>query len=326
MWSSRLFWKLFVSYNLLNMAATLTFVVIVSGWQQAQVVEQIRQRLHDSAALVRSDVLELLPGGRTEDLQWHVRALGEQIDTRITLVAMDGEVLADSTKSNILMVSEMENHKDRLELLQAAAFGHGTSERISSTVGEPMLYVALRGGVEDVPMGFVRTALPMTEIRAQVYAIQRLIWIVAGVVSLAVVALTYFVSAGVARPVTSLTLAVEAIAAGDYRHPLFVHTNDEIGVLAKSFHRMSDRLEAREAQLRESSQRLSTVLEGMVEGVVALDANERIVLANSAAGRLLGFSPREAVGEPLLNVVRNHAMHAALANSMVSRLGNWKLN
>ena len=314
MWSSRLFWKLFVSYTLLNLVATLTFVVIVSGWQQEQVVEQIRQRLRDSAAMVRSDVLDLLPVGKTQELQSHVYMLGEQIDTRITLVAMDGDVLADSTKDNVLMVTEMENHKDRVELVQAAAYGHGTSERTSPTVGEPMLYVALRADVEDTAVGFVRTALPMTRIRSHVSAIQRLIWLVAGVVSLAVVALTYFVSAGVARPVTSLTLAAEAIAAGDYRHPLFVHTNDEIGVLAKSFHRMSDQLEAREAQLRESSQRLTTVLEGMVERVVALDDNERIVLANSAAGRLLGFSPGEAEGEPLLNVVRNHAMHEALAN------------
>ena len=91
MWSSRLFWKLFVSYTLLNLVATLTFVVIVSGWQQEQVVEQIRQRLRDSAAMVRSDVLDLLPVGKTQELQSHVYMLGEQIDTRITLVAMDGD-------------------------------------------------------------------------------------------------------------------------------------------------------------------------------------------------------------------------------------------
>ncbi len=36
MWSSRLFWKLFLSYAVLNLAATVTFVVIVSGWQQDQ--------------------------------------------------------------------------------------------------------------------------------------------------------------------------------------------------------------------------------------------------------------------------------------------------
>jgi NDP-sugar pyrophosphorylase family protein len=96
MWSFRLFWKLFITYATLNLTATVTFVVILSGWQQDQVIEQIKHRLHDSAALVRSDVRELLPRGRTEQLQAHVRRLGEEIDTRITVVAMNGDVLADS--------------------------------------------------------------------------------------------------------------------------------------------------------------------------------------------------------------------------------------
>ena len=34
----------------------------------------------------------VLPDGRTELLQAHVRRLGEEVDTRITLVAMNGEV------------------------------------------------------------------------------------------------------------------------------------------------------------------------------------------------------------------------------------------
>ena len=313
MWSSRLFWKLFVSYTVLNLAATVTFVVIVSGWQQDQVIEQIRQRLHDSAALIRSDLSDMMPTGRTDSLQAKVHLLGREIDTRITLVTMDGQVLADSTKVDLSAVAQMENHKDRLELVRAAAQGHGTSERVSPTIGEPMLYVALRVDRNGGPEGFVRTALPMTAVRTQVAALQRLIWLVATLVSLGVVALTYFVAARVARPVSSLTQAAEAIAAGDYRQPVYVASDDEIGTLAKSFSRMSDQLAAREAQLRESSRRLVTVLEGMVEGVIALDDRERIVLANAAAGRLLGFSPSEAEGKPLLNVARNHLIHEALA-------------
>ena len=49
---------MFASFTILNLVATATFVVIVSGWQQDQVTEQIRQHLYDSAALVRSAVAE----------------------------------------------------------------------------------------------------------------------------------------------------------------------------------------------------------------------------------------------------------------------------
>lgn len=319
MWSSRLFWKLFVSYALLNLAATVTFVLIVSGWQQDLVIEQVRQRLHDSAVLVRSQLEELLPEGRSEKLQSQVRRLGNEIDTRITLVSMDGVVLADSKREGLAQVAEMENHKGRLELVHAATRGYGTSQRISPTLGEPMIYVALRAGDKDSPAGLVRTALPMTEIQGRVGAIQRLIWVVALSVSVGVVVLSYLVAARMVQPVRTLTEAAEAIAAGDYQHHVYLTAEDEIGTLARTFNRMNDQLSAREAELRESSQHLTSVLEGMAEGVLALDDQQGIVLANAAAGRMLEFSPASVVGRNLLEVVRNHALHQAVTEASLEQ-------
>ena len=313
MWSSRLFWKLFASFAVLNLVATITFVVIVSGWQKEQVIEQIKQRLHDSAVLVRSDVADLLPGGVNEQLQEHTRSLGRQIETRITLVASDGTVIADSNRATIRQVLQMENHKDRVELVQAATHGYGTSQRVSPTLGERMVYVALRVDSAEPSVGMVRTALPMTAVLAEVAAIQRLIWLVALIVCIAVAILSWFLAVRVVRPVHTLTAAAEHIAAGEYRQNVFLQNYDELGLLAKSFNRMTKQLNVRETQLRESSRRLLTVLEGMVEGVIALDDRERIVLANPAAGQLLGFDPAAAIDRPLLEVARNRPVHEALA-------------
>lgn len=61
-------------------------------------------------------------------------------DTRVTLVADDGTVLYDSDESP----SDMANHADRPEIAEALADGDGISERSSSTMGETMLYNAVR--------------------------------------------------------------------------------------------------------------------------------------------------------------------------------------
>ena len=98
MWSSRIFWKLFFFYTALNLVAVITFVSVVASWQRNQVVSQVKQRLHDSSVLVRSDVHGYLARGPSAELQSHVRRLGHQINTRISLVALDGQVLADSEK------------------------------------------------------------------------------------------------------------------------------------------------------------------------------------------------------------------------------------
>ncbi|MEX0613971.1 MAG: ATP-binding protein [Pirellulales bacterium] len=54
----------------------------------------------------------------------------------------------------------------------------------------------------------------------------------------------------------------------------------------------------------------------MIEGVIAVDARRRIVLANRAAGELFEFKPTAAEGRPLLEVVRNHALHEAVTTAL----------
>ena len=64
MWSSRLFWKLFLPFAGLVLLAVSVCVAIVSGWQEEQLVEQVRRRLHDSAALLRDDLGDKLGLGK----------------------------------------------------------------------------------------------------------------------------------------------------------------------------------------------------------------------------------------------------------------------
>ena len=55
-------------------------------------------------------------------------------------------------------------------------------------------------------------------------------------------------------------------------------------------------------------QQLRTILSSMVEGVVALDAGQRILFANDRAAELLGFQTPSAVGRKLWEVVRQRAL------------------
>ncbi|REJ91575.1 MAG: HAMP domain-containing protein [Planctomycetota bacterium] len=133
-----------------------------------------------------------------------------------------------------------------------------------------------------------------------------------GVPLVVVLAMTMRISSRAVGSIQAIAQAAEAIA-NDESPPRFgVSAWDDVGDLARSFKRMSARVEARHADLRSSSQRLTTVLDGMVEGVVALNAQHEILFANPAAGRLLGFVVATAHGQPLLEVVRNHTIYEAL--------------
>ncbi len=79
----------------------------------------------------------------TPQLQAAVRDLSARALARVTVIAPDGRVLADSAVSDHLLAT-LENHLARPEIQQAVATGRGTDLRTSHTTGERTLYLAVR--------------------------------------------------------------------------------------------------------------------------------------------------------------------------------------
>jgi len=115
----------------------------------------------------------------------------------------------------------------------------------------------------------------------------------------------------IAIPLDKLTRATEQLATTDptSERPAELLASPER--LVTSFQAMSRRVTARIVELEQwrgsldkNNLQLAIVLEAMVEGVIAIDASERILLVNTAAMRLLDLKPRGLVGHPLWEVVR----------------------
>src|SRR5436305_1244992 len=151
-WRSTMFWRLFGIYSVLLLSAIgLLGVVIVSRVEQHN-LEQIEDTLRAKAVLVR-EVVRDRPAAQVPLLQPRIKSLRQEIATRITLLAEDGRVLADSDEDP----EHMENHANRPEVQAARVSRVGAATRFSNTVNQPMMYVALR--VEDSrPVAFVRVA------------------------------------------------------------------------------------------------------------------------------------------------------------------------
>jgi two-component system phosphate regulon sensor histidine kinase PhoR len=91
-----------------------------------------------------------------------------------------------------------------------------------------------------------------------------------------------------------------------------VDRGDDLGVLATILSRMQRDLSQRMGQVQENSQQLQTVLESMIEGVLAVGTDQRILLANDAGRALLDFTAPEPVGKPLLAVTRARPVYEAV--------------
>ncbi len=95
----------------------------------------VKQDVRNEAEYVKMGIQAMGEGYLTE-------AVGNLTDSRITLADDQGNVLFDSGKSP----SELENHSDRPEVIQAMKEGYGEQVRFSSTFSTQTFYYALRLG------------------------------------------------------------------------------------------------------------------------------------------------------------------------------------
>ncbi|MEM8678002.1 MAG: ATP-binding protein [Planctomycetota bacterium] len=130
----------------------------------------------------------------------------------------------------------------------------------------------------------------------------------------------------VAESLTDLVGALRQMTAKKRTQGLLA-LGGEFGDVSDAFNEMIRQVDGRQQELQESVDRLSTVLASMDEGVIAVDDRQRILFANRAAGKLLDFDENAAVGERMLEVIRNHMLHEAVSEALANRdVSKKKLN
>ncbi|MGF1508677.1 MAG: ATP-binding protein [Myxococcota bacterium] len=292
--------KLFTASFLAIMAAGSVTGWVLEGKLRHWLVLRTETTLAAQAHTVREAIAALSPLD-PQRLDPLVRSFSDAAGNRITLIASDGQVLADSNvpRNRLPLI---ENHGERPEVKRALQGEVGTARRHSRTVQEDLMYVALplTAGVEDILV--VRVAMPLQHVAD---AIARLRWFLvgAGLVGLVLAfGLSLLASYMASRPLLRLVEYARMLAA---RHGETVEATgaDELSGLAGSLNRMAEQLEHSMATLASERSRFETVLQGMSEAVLVLDAQQRVTLVNPATLALLGLE-RSPVGEPLLDVVR----------------------
>lgn len=292
----KLFLKIFL-YSLALSLLPLLIVAVLSKWQIGVEVE--RRTVH----ALEENVTLLVPIAREAfsdpgALQRGLRKLDPR--TRFTVIRLDGHVLADSWKDP----SVMENHASRPEFVMARTQRFGHSSRYSKTIGTDMLYVATRLEVEGAVRGLVRAARARADVATWTSAMQSWLYM-AFLTSLGCGALlAYVIARRRSGTLKRMSSAAQAIASGDYELRVSGLPSDELGDLGRTFNTMAEQLSSRLDAITRERRRLTTVLAGMVEGVIAVDADERVVHCNDAARRILELPDESPIGRPVWEVVR----------------------
>ncbi len=302
---------------------TLTLVgfvavsLIAAGLYLSRALERVAIEVLESRLTVAGRVLhdEALttaqPGAPPRALQGFVERATRATGMRVSLIAPDGRVLADSERPGEA-VATMDSHADRPEV-RAALEGHvGSSVRRSVTLDAPLIYVALPLNQSGRVLGVLRLAEPISAVTAS-YETLRSAALAGGAVALLVaLGIGIFVAGRVTRPVVEMQDVARQMSEGrfDVRAP--ARSPDEVGTLGRSLNVMAGRLREKIGDLEREQAKATAVLDAMVEGVIATDGHDHIILINERARGIFGLGTARVERRPLLEVVRDVNLHDVL--------------
>ncbi|MFQ5601193.1 MAG: ATP-binding protein [Candidatus Krumholzibacteriia bacterium] len=298
MWRRRLFWKLILTFSLV----ILFCLAVVGGYLVHSARRTSRTHLEDQlerlAYLVDERFASLLDAGRTAETDSLAELLGRGTGTRITAIAPDGTVLADTQSDP----ARMENHRFRPEVQEALRGRVGSSLRFSTTVRSRFLYVAIPSNAR--PGWVLRVAIPVEQYEQHVRASTNVLILGAALASVLAIVLGFFFTRRVTQPLEAMRTNLERLEAGEFGVRLDPGPEDEVGQLARTLNRVQEQLENTIQSLKSQHDQREFILSSMVEGLVAVDAEDRMLLVNSSARALLGLDALEVEGRALVETIR----------------------
>ena len=223
--TGKIFFKLIGAVLGLLVVALVAVDFFASKVAESTYLETLERELIDKGKMIAI----ALPSDPTQFNRYAAAARG-----RLTLIARDGRVLADSEAA----ADKMENHSNRAEVQMALVGQTGSTRRQSPTLGVPFLYVAV-----PVEEGALRLAVPLSEIQNQVDAIRRRMLGATALAFLPAILLAALFARWVSRRLGSIIEYSAELAKGNFQARLARPGGDELGLLERKLNETGETLE-----------------------------------------------------------------------------------
>lgn len=190
-------------------------------------------------------------------------------DKRITLVAQDGTVLADTSAN----VDELENHRERSEIKDAAANGEGKSSRYSKTLMEKTLYYAKKLDNGTI----LRVSATQNSIIVILLGLLQPVLVIIVLALILSLVLSNRVSKKIIKPINEI----------DLDNPAENITYEELTPLLSKISAQNRTIKKQLKEAKQRQEEFKLITENMSEGLLVIDKNANVLSYNDAALRLL---------------------------------------
>ncbi|HTY60885.1 MAG TPA: ATP-binding protein [Acidobacteriota bacterium] len=294
---NRLFWKI----GFLNLLLLLLVLAAVDTY----VVRALKKEFLDAAFSQLDSLIRLAETNPPRSLdvpqlrEW-TRLCG-QSGARVTLVASDGKVLADSADDP----AEMENHLARPEIREAFLTGTGRAVRRSPTLKVDLVYLAHRYESKTIPPIVLRLSAPLHRLEEARFAFRSRLWGISLVILVVAGGVSLLFYRAVSRRIGRLKEFSRRVAEGDFRPLPMEHSRDELAELSNTLGQTAVKLDRSIKTLTEERNRSSAVLASMEEGVAVIGSDQRVIYCNSAFCRDAGIANTPSEGRPVMELIRH---------------------
>ena len=291
-------------------AALFAVLLLVEPGLRERTVAHTRTTLLAEARLmarvVERPLAEATPPSELDAL---VDGAAREVSARVTIIAPDGRVLADSSLSGPELAA-VENHAGRPEVTAALRGETGSAIRHSSTVDVDLLYAAVPIRHDGQILGVARVALPLFGIVEQARDVARSVALALALAFAVAVVMAVALAAPLAGPLREMMASAHRFAAGDLSARTRISRQDEIGELARILDRSADQLQARLNELAGERARTETILSAIDSGLLAVDHRGTVILANHSLRRSLDLP--DPLGRHYVEVIRHSEVGRAL--------------
>lgn len=277
----------------------------------------IQSSLITEARLIESQIPpEILKAGNIPSLESLTVGLAAKTRCRITVISTRGIVLADSGKRGE-DIQHMENHLHRPEVRAALEGKTGIDTRYSASLRIRMLYVALPLVENGTIEGILRLALPLESVKTMLGEVRGTVAVGLLFALCFAVVIGALVASGVLKPVDKMMRVSRRYAEGDFSRRIAPVADDELGDLAGTLNSMAQAIEDKMREIGNQNQKLSAVFNSMIEGVMVMDREGRIVSVNPAVERVFGVERGNIEGRTFLEAIRNNDLAEVITAALV---------
>jgi two-component system phosphate regulon sensor histidine kinase PhoR len=294
-----LFLRIFVGYVAVIALLVAAVTLFAPPLMRTHHIEERAAGLEHMGLLLESQVLPYLMGTASGDLEGFVTDLGHKTGTRITVIDVEGVVLADSEKEP----RDMENHLFRPEIQASLRGEKQMSIRPSSTLKADMMYLSVPLRADGRVVGALRLSLFMKDIEALLGTLRGDLLKVVGIVTLVALILAFFLTRSVTGPLREVIDASKKVAGGDFDVTVSTRRSGEFGDFARSFNAMTAKLNDMFGEIRVQNEEIRSILASIREGLCVLDKDARVVLCNASFRRIAGNDAPE--GRHIWEVIRS---------------------